>query len=233
MTNIVANNLNKIKGVISEACKKSDRQKSDITIVAVTKYTDALGIESCINAGLYDIGENKVQQAIPKIEKLNTYKQINWHFIGHLQTNKVKYVLPYFSVIHSLDRISLAKEINIQANKLNKKIECLIQVNVANEDTKFGVKPEKLFELAKEISQFNNIKISGLMTMAPYMPNAEDTRSVFSKLRVMKEELESLNLPNFDLQHLSMGMSNDYAIAIEEGATIIRLGRVLLNDNTN
>jgi len=233
MTNNIVNNLKEINGIISEACKKSNRQENDITIVAVTKYTDALGIENCINAGLCNIGENKAQQAIPKIEKLISYNKINWHFIGHLQTNKVKYVLPYFSVIHSLDRISLAKEINIQANKLNKNIDCLIQVNVANEETKFGVQPERLFDLAKEISQFNNIKITGLMTMAPYVSNAEDTRHIFSELRAMKEELASLDLPNFTLQHLSMGMSNDYAIAIEEGATIIRLGRVLLSDNTN
>lgn len=224
----IFNNYKKVRGLLQKSCEKSGRNLSEITVVGVTKYTDENGIKGCIDAGIIHIGENKIQQALPKIECIQGYRDdIQWHFIGHLQSNKVKQVLPFFSLIHSLDRLSLAEEIQVQATKLNKIAHCLLQVNISGEESKYGVSKDYAIDLAKKISTFNHINVVGLMTMAPYLEDPEETRPVFSGLRLLKDEIATLNLPNFNLQHLSMGMSNDFEIAVEEGATIVRLGSIL------
>ncbi len=229
MNELIGVYLEKVNETIASACLRSGRSANDVTIVAVTKYTDVQGIQYCLDAGLRQIGENVVQHVLPKIEhfeKMN--ERIFWHFIGHLQSNKVKYILPHVSLIHSLDRLSLAKEIQLQAEKLDREVDCLLQVNVSGEQSKYGVAIEDLQQLAEAVSQYDRIKVKGLMTMAPFTENPEETRSVFAKLRELKEELARQQLPNFDLAHLSMGMSNDYSVAIEEGATLVRLGSVLM-----
>lgn len=228
MSNRVADNYGKVQQMIAEACGKSGRNVEDVTVVGVTKYTDAQGVQACIDAGIVNIGENLVQHALPKIEMIgNLHPDVHWHFIGHLQTNKVKYVLPHFAMIHSLDRLSLAKEIQNQAVKLGKYVECLLQVNISGETTKFGVAERELVSLAEAVSQFDHIKVKGLMTMAPHVEDPEQTRDIFARLRMAKEQLSARNLPNFELKHLSMGMSNDFTVAVEEGATLVRLGSVL------
>ncbi|WP_245669679.1 YggS family pyridoxal phosphate-dependent enzyme [Desulfuribacillus alkaliarsenatis] len=233
MNKVAGINVDRVQTIIADTCKNANRDKGEITIVGVTKYTDANGIISCVEAGINDIGENKAQDAIAKIDELplNHKRNIKWHFIGHLQTNKVKYIVPHFSLIHSLDRLSLAKEINKQAIKLDITVECLIQVNVSGEQTKYGVAINEALEFARNLEQYERIKIVGLMTMAPYFNDPELARPVFSRLRCLKEEIAQLSLANYDMKHLSMGMSNDFVVAIEEGATIVRLGSILFNNN--
>ncbi|OEH84721.1 YggS family pyridoxal phosphate enzyme [Desulfuribacillus stibiiarsenatis] len=229
--NPVIRNLSRIEERVKVAASKVGRDPGDITIVAVTKYTDDTGVLHCVEAGLVNIGENKVQQALPKIEKLTYIKdKILWHFIGHLQSNKVKYILPHIACIHSLDRISLAEEVNVQAKKLAQVIPCFLQVNISGEETKYGVAREDVIDFANSLTAYENIKIIGLMTMAPFYDDPELTRPHFKALRLLRDELSLMNLSNFQIDHLSMGMSNDFHIAIEEGATYIRLGSILLEE---
>jgi PLP dependent protein len=211
---------------VAEACKRSGRDRDEIKVIAVTKYVSLATARAALDEGLHHIGENRWQDVKPKWEAL--HERGIWHFIGHLQTNKVKDIIGKFAYIHSLDRLSLAKELQKQAAALNMKINCLIQVNISGEDTKFGLAPEQLIAFAKEIKMFENLQIVGLMTMAPYEMAAEATRPVFRALRELRDKLNDLAVFPYELKHLSMGMSNDFEIAIEEGATWVRLGSVLV-----
>jgi PLP dependent protein len=211
---------------VAEACKRSGRDRDEIKVIAVTKYVSLETARAALDEGLHHIGENRWQDVKPKWEAL--HERGTWHFIGHLQTNKVKDIIGKFAFIHSLDRLSLAKELQKQAAALNMKVNCLIQVNVSGEDTKFGLAPEQLIAFAKEIKMFENLQIVGLMTMAPYEMAAEATRPVFRALRELRDKLNDQAVFPYELEHLSMGMSNDFEIAIEEGATWVRLGSVLV-----
>jgi pyridoxal phosphate enzyme (YggS family) len=211
---------------VAEACKRSGRDRDEIKVIAVTKYVSLATARAALDEGLHHIGENRWQDVKPKWEAL--HERGIWHFIGHLQTNKVKDIIGKFAYIHSLDRLSLAKELQKHAAALNMKINCLIQVNISGEDTKFGLAPEQLIAFAKEIKMFENLQIVGLMTMAPYEMAAEATRPVFRALRELRDKLNDLAVFPYELKHLSMGMSNDFEIAIEEGATWVRLGSVLV-----
>jgi pyridoxal phosphate enzyme (YggS family) len=211
---------------VAEACKRSGRDRDEIKVIAVTKYVSLATARAVLDEGLHHIGENRWQDVKPKWEAL--HERGIWHFIGHLQTNKVKDIIGKFAYIHSLDRLSLAKELQKHAAALNMKINCLIQVKISGEDTKFGLAPEQLIAFAKEIKMFENLQIVGLMTMAPYEMAAEATRPVFRALRELRDKLNDLAVFPYELKHLSMGMSNDFEIAIEEGATWVRLGSVLV-----
>ncbi|TBL78168.1 YggS family pyridoxal phosphate-dependent enzyme [Paenibacillus thalictri] len=211
---------------VAAACERSGRSRSDVEVIAVTKYVSLEATEQALQAGLSHIGENRWQDAAEKWEKLGT--QGTWHFIGHLQTNKVKDVIGRFAYIHSLDRISLAKEMDKKAGQLGLKADCLIQLNVSGEETKFGLEPDQLFSFARELANCKHIRIAGLMTMAPYEAEAEATRPVFRELRNLRDELNRAAILPEEATHLSMGMSNDFEVAIEEGATWVRLGSVLV-----
>lgn len=211
---------------IHEACRRCGRDPRDVTIIAVTKYVDLNQTRAALDAGLIHIGESRVQEAVPKWEALSD--RGTWHFIGHLQRNKVKQVVGRFSYIHSLDRYTLAEEVNRRAEQKEKVQRCFIQVNVSGEASKRGVSPEELMEFAQEVAQFPYIQIEGLMTMAPFTENPDETRPVFRGLKHLQERLQALQHPRLDVPHLSMGMSRDYPIAVEEGATFLRLGSVLL-----
>ncbi len=207
---------------IKEAAKKSGRHPQDVKIIAVSKYISPDSIKAAKELGLNDFGENRLQEALPKITALPP--DINWHFVGHLQTNKVKDVLDYFSMVHSLDRMSLAQALEKAARKKNTIMPVLVQVNASGEKSKYGLDPKELEDFLGEVKDFSGMKIKGLMTMAPLVDDPEETRPVFAKLRNLKEQI---NVPSIELDYLSMGMTNDFQIAIEEGSNMVRIGTAI------
>ncbi|GAA4715666.1 YggS family pyridoxal phosphate-dependent enzyme [Brevibacillus fulvus] len=218
--------LDQVEARIAAACQRSGRKREEVNIIAVTKYVDGEAIGEILSAGIQHIGENRVQDALPKYEMYG--ERGTWHFIGHLQTNKVKDVVGRFSYIHSLDRFSLAEAINKRAETLNLVVPCFVQVNIAEEPTKFGLSTKELFAFLDETSNMKHINVIGLMTMAPNVDNQEEVRPIFRQLREWKEKINLRAYPHAHIRELSMGMSGDFEVAIEEGATYIRLGSILV-----
>lgn len=225
----IAENIREIIGEISETAQKASRNPSDIKIVAVTKTVPADRIIEAVDAGLTILGENRVQELTSKFEHI---KGVEWHLIGHLQSNKVKYIVDKVTLIHSVDSVSLAQEISKRMAALNRVMDILIQVNIADESTKFGATRDNTIGLIREVSKLPGLRIKGLMTIGPYTYDPEEVRPVFRSLRELAEELKTMDFPGIEMKHLSMGMSNDYKIAIEEGATLIRLGSVIFGRRT-
>ncbi|WP_028830039.1 YggS family pyridoxal phosphate-dependent enzyme [Proteocatella sphenisci] len=224
----IEQNLSSVIEKISNSVNKS-KFNQVVELIAVTKTVESDKINEVIDLGTNNIGENKVQEIQRKYSEINT--DVNWHLIGTLQTNKVKYIADKIYMIHSLDRVELAKEIDKQAKKHNRTINCLIQVKLSEEDTKHGTEIEDVMELVKQIAkEYSNIKICGLMGMAPYFEDSENARPYFKKLRSIFDEIKSMNISGVNMQHLSMGMSNDYEIAIEEGATFVRVGTAIFGE---
>lgn len=211
---------------ILEACRRSGRSRDDIRVVAVTKYIDVAKTRELIGLGYNRLGENRWQQAREKWEAIGD--DAEWHFIGHLQTNKVKDVIGRFAVLHSLDRPSLLQAVQKRAEALDIRVPVFIQLNVSGEASKFGLAPDELFSFAGQAADCPNIRVEGLMTMAPHEADPELTRPVFRRLRELRDELNARAILPEPAHHLSMGMSNDFEVAIEEGATCLRLGSVLL-----
>ncbi|NQX44496.1 YggS family pyridoxal phosphate-dependent enzyme [Paenibacillus tritici] len=211
---------------VARACAVSGRDVSEVKVIAVTKYVSLNTVSACLEAGLEEIAESRWQDAEPKW-KLLGHKGI-WHFIGHLQTNKVKDVIGKFQYIHSLDRLSLARELHKKADAAGLDVKVFLQVNISGEDTKFGLAPEAVQGFLKEIAPLHRVKVIGLMTMAPHEEDPELTRPVFRGLRELRDELNLLGLTPEPIGELSMGMSNDFEVAIQEGATRVRLGTVLV-----
>jgi PLP dependent protein len=220
---MLAEKYRKVIETINEAARRSNRDPGDIKLIAVTKTVDIETVRQAINLGINDFGENRVQEAAAKVAGL---PEVRWHFIGHLQTNKVKNVVPAYSLIHSLDRLSLAEALQGCAEKLDREVEVLIQVNVSGESSKYGMQPGELPGFLSKISAFNRLKVRGLMTMAPFVDDPEETRPFFQKLRLLRDEYTGTG---FELKELSMGMTNDYTVAVEEGATMVRIGSALFN----
>lgn len=221
--------LLKIEERIEAACKRAGRKREEVKIVAVTKYVDAAAIGDLLSVGIEHIGENRVQDALPKMEQYGD--QGTWHFIGHLQTNKVKDVVGKFACIHSLDRLTLAEAINKRAGQLGIVVPCFVQINVSGEETKFGLRPNDVLAFFAETSNMKHIKVIGLMTMAPHAEDPEDARAVFRELREWRDRVGELPYDNVEAVELSMGMSGDFEVAIEEGATYVRLGSVLVKED--
>ncbi|WP_371370896.1 YggS family pyridoxal phosphate-dependent enzyme [Sporomusa aerivorans] len=208
---------------IAEIKKKIDINK--VKLVAVTKNHSATAMLEAIAAGVTSVGENRVQEMLLKHpEILAAGKQVEWHLIGHLQTNKVRQAVPLADLIHSVDSERLAVEINKAAGKLGKRQDVLLQVNVADEESKFGIEPGQALQLAKQLSQLEHVRLCGLMTIAPYAEDPETARPVFREFYQLFGELKSLQLANTDIRWLSMGMTNDYLVAVEEGANMVRIG---------
>ncbi|KPD05560.1 hypothetical protein AM501_25790 [Aneurinibacillus migulanus] len=220
--------LTAVEHRIQETCRSCGRKKDEVQIIAVTKYTTIQVTEQALQLGMSHVGESRAKDACSKWEALHL--KGTWHFIGHLQTNKVKEVVKRFDYIHSLDRMSLAKEIEKKAASLNITVKCFIQVNVSGEESKQGVSPNALFSFANEVSQMKHIQVVGLMTMAPFESKVGATRSVFRRLKQLRDELNDQKIFGYHVPHLSMGMSNDFEVAIEEGATWLRLGSVLFGE---
>lgn len=208
---------------ISEIKSKIDINK--VKLVAVTKNHSVPAMVEAIAAGITAVGENRVQEMMAKHPEIQAAgKLVEWHLIGHLQTNKVRQAVPLADLIHSVDSEHLAVEIDKTAGKCNKRQDILLQVNVADEDSKFGVELGQALPLAKQISQLDHIRLCGLMTIAPYADDPETLRPVFRELHTLFGELKALNLANTDIKWLSMGMTNDYQVAVEEGANLVRIG---------
>lgn len=222
----VADNLQKIKEEITAACVKSNRSPEEITIIAVTKYVSVERANEAIEAGIKDLGENYDEGLNAKWEVLKDKPR--WHYIGTLQTRKVKNIIDKVDYIHSLDRISLAKEINKRADR---KINCFVQVNVSGEDSKHGMTPEEVPAFIEALKEFPNIVVAGLMTMAPFTEDETLLHRCFHRLKELQLAVQIMNLDYAPCTELSMGMSNDYSIAIEEGATMVRIGTALVGED--
>jgi pyridoxal phosphate enzyme (YggS family) len=200
-----------------------NRNSEEIKLVAVTKTANIEQIEEAINAGVKIIGENKIQEAKKKYQILNA--DIEWHLVGHLQTNKAKYAVEIFNCIHSVDSIKLAQEIDKRSLQFGKIMDVLVEVNVSGEESKYGIKPEEVEAFLKDISEFPRIRVRGLMTIAPIVEDKEEVRPYFRKLRELSKEIKSKNIKNVKMDYLSMGMTEDFEVAIEEGANMVRVGR--------
>ncbi|MGB5751039.1 MAG: YggS family pyridoxal phosphate-dependent enzyme [Desulfobacterales bacterium] len=211
---------------IRQAAIACNRPEADIRLVAVSKTMPAEDVIEAIEAGMTDFGENYIQEAREKTIRLAMYP-VTWHFIGHLQSNKAKYAVRMFDLIHSVDSIKLAVELDRFAEKIDKVQAILIQVNVAREDSKSGVYVEDIRPLLREIGQFKNLAVKGLMTMPPYFNAPEKVRPFFAALRELREGIKDENIPNISMEELSMGMTGDFEAAIQEGATMVRVGTAI------
>ena len=215
-------NLEEVERRIQAACCRAGRDRSEVTLIAVSKTKPVEMLQEIYDCGVRDFGENKVQELVDKYEVLPS--DIRWHLIGHLQRNKVKYVVDKACLIHSVDSVRLAKAISDEAVKKQCQVKILVEVNVAGEESKFGVSVEDTLLLIEEIAGYPNIRIEGLMTIAPFVENPEDNRQIFRKLKQLRVDIDAKNINNVNVHILSMGMTNDYEVAIEEGATVVRVG---------
>ena len=219
---MLLDNLKDVEERIQAACDRSGRKREDVLLVAVSKTKPVEMIEEVMTAGIVDFGENKPQELRDKYEVLP--QNLRFHMIGHLQTNKIKYVIDWVVLIHSIDSIHLAEAVNAEAKKHNRIMPVLVEVNVAQEESKSGFLVEKTENAIREIAKLSNIRVEGLMTIAPFVENAEENRQYFVKLRKLSVDIAAKNIDNVTMHHLSMGMTGDYEVAIEEGATMVRVG---------
>ncbi|MCR4831275.1 MAG: YggS family pyridoxal phosphate-dependent enzyme [Pseudobutyrivibrio sp.] len=222
------NNLADVERRVAEACKRAGRDRSEVTLIAVSKTKPVEDLNVIYNEGIRSFGENKVQELTSKIPEMPN--DIEWHLIGHLQRNKVKYIVDKVKLIHSVDSYRLAEEINIQAKKHGVIVPILIEVNAANEASKFGVKIEETKQLCQEISHLDAVHIMGLMTIAPNVVVPEENRRFFNKIKDLSVDIANENIDNVDMRILSMGMTNDFEVAIEEGATHVRVGTAIFGE---
>ncbi len=229
----IRENLLRVKERIEKAARRAGRDPAEIKLVAVSKTVEAARIKEAIQAGVSILGENYVQEAQKKIEEIGRValperfgegRPVTWHFIGHLQSNKAKYAVHLFDMIHSVDSLTLAQELNRRAGQAGHKIKVMIEVNLSGEQTKFGTDEEKVLNIAKGILSLEHLSLEGLMTMPPYFDSPEMGRPYYVQLRELKERMVREGIP---LKELSMGMSNDFEIAIEEGATYVRVGTAI------
>lgn len=233
----IAENIKAVRERIRDTARRVGRDPSGIKLVAVSKTVDVDRIKEAVLAGITILGENRVQEAKDKIEEFNRVQTsdsrlqtVSWHMVGHLQTNKAKTAVQLFDLIHSVDSIHLAEEIDRQARKIEKIQRVLIEVNLGGEETKYGVSPEEVIDTFKEISRLKNISIEGLMVMPPFSEDPEKVRPYFKELRELRDRINELRVRSYELRDLSMGMSNDFEVAIEEGATMVRIGTAIFGE---
>ena len=219
---MLAENLQQVNANIEKACAAVSRDPGEVTLVAVSKTKPVSMLQEAYDAGARVFGENKVQEIMDKYDQLPS--DIQWHMIGHLQRNKVKYIIDKVAMIHSVDSLRLAQTIEQEAAKKELVMPILLEVNVAEEDTKFGLKVEEVLPLLEQISSFSHIQVKGLMTIAPFVENPEENREVFKKLYEFAVDIGKKNIDNVNMGVLSMGMTGDYQVAVEEGSTMIRVG---------
>jgi pyridoxal phosphate enzyme (YggS family) len=224
----ISANLTRIRAQIEASCQASGRDPSRVRLIAVSKVKPADMIEAAFAAGQISFGESYVQELREKIE--NVTAPVEWHFIGGLQSNKVKYLTGKVTLIHSVDRLSLAEAIDRQWAKLDETVDILIQVNVGEESTKAGATVQHLEQLIRAVSLLKHVRICGLMTLPPYFDDPEEVRPFFRQLRELAEQIDALQLPGVKMQELSMGMSHDFSVAIEEGATLVRVGTAIFGE---
>lgn len=219
---MIKDNVAQVEARILAACERAGRKREEVTLIAVSKTKPVSDIYEVMETGIVDYGENKVQELTEKIYTIS--EPLNWHMIGHLQRNKVKYIIDKVRLIHSVDSLRLAEQISLEAVKKNVNVDILIEVNIAQEASKFGLSTMEVIELAEAISKLPNVHIKGLMTVAPFTDNPEDNRTYFRNLKQLAVDIAEKNIDNVTMGVLSMGMTGDYEVAIEEGATMVRVG---------
>lgn len=215
-------NLTKVEENIQKACDKAGRKRSAVTLIAVSKTKPVEMLQEIYDEGIREFGENKVQEMCEKMELMP--QDIKWNMIGHLQTNKVKYIIGKTSLIHSVDSLKLAEEIQKQAVKHDVTADILVEVNIANEESKFGISKDETIQMVRDIAKLDHLKIKGLMTIAPFVEDPEDNRLYFREIKQLSVDINNQNIDNVCMDVLSMGMTGDYMVAIEEGATMVRVG---------
>jgi len=220
--NPIAENIRDIRSRIEAACGRSGRSPDSVQLIAVTKTIDTEQINLAVEAGMTVLGENRVQEVLHKYEAVSP--DVQWHLIGHLQTNKVRQIIDRVTLIHSLDSIHLAHELQKRASQRGKPVQVLIEVNVGQEASKFGLSTADVPEFLRSLKEMDFIQVQGLMTVAPFLEDPEDVRIVFRRLKILFDDMKALDLPNVRMEHLSMGMTHDFEVAIEEGATMVRVG---------
>ena len=219
---MVKENLKEVEEKITAACERAGRDRNEVTLIAVSKTKPMEMIEEAYSAGKRDFGENKAREMKEKHDALPD--DIKWHFIGHLQTNKVKYVVGRATLIHSVDSLHLAEAIEKESEKKNLVSDILIEVNVACEESKFGLKTDEVEKLVRDVAKLPHLRVKGLMTIAPFVENAEENRNIFRELKALSVDIAAKNIDNISMDILSMGMTGDYEVAVEEGATLVRVG---------
>ena len=219
---MLQDNLIQVEHNIEEACRRAGRDRSEVTLIAVSKTKPVETLQEAYDLGVRVFGENKVQEMEDKYESLP--RDIQWHLIGHLQRNKVKYIIDKAVLIHSVDSLRLAETIEHEAARHNVTVPVLIEVNVAQEESKFGLKTEEVLSLVESVAVFPHIHIEGLMTIAPYVEDPEENRGIFRQLKKLSVDIAAKNINNVNMSVLSMGMTGDYQVAVQEGATMVRVG---------
>jgi len=223
---MISDNIDRIREKISRACARAGRAPSEVTLLAVAKTFPPAAVREAVEAGVTDIGENYVQELLAKRDVLPG-AAVRWHFIGHLQSNKVRQIAGWIHMIHAVDSTALAIEIDRRASKEGRVVECLIEVNTTGEGTKFGAAPGQVAPLVRSLSSCDSISLAGLMTIGPFLPDPEGSRPMFRRLRQLRDEIAALGQANVSMRHLSMGMTGDFEVAIDEGATLIRIGTAI------
>jgi len=229
ITSMIAENIADIRERIDKRCQLLGRDPAGVRIVAVSKTFPVESIREALGAGVVDIGENYVQELVAKRSELEA-EPIRWHMVGHLQTNKVRHLIPWVSLIHAVDSPHLAAELDRRAASAGTVADVLIEVNTTGEVSKFGVEPDHVVERVGQMDQFHHLRIAGLMTMGPFLPDPEGSRPMFRRLRELREELRRMRQGNLDPVHLSMGMTGDFEVALEEGATLLRIGTAIFGE---
>ena len=227
---MLKDNLNQVRENIKKACEKAGRNPEEVTLLAVSKTKPVSMLQEAYDNGCRDFGENKVQEIMDKVPQLPS--NIRWHMIGHLQRNKVKYIIDKCQLIHSVDSLRLAQELSSQAENKHVHADILVEVNIAQEESKFGASREETIQLIENISKLPHISVKGLMTIAPFVTNPEDNRVYFRQIRELSVDIMKKNIDNVTMSILSMGMTGDYMVAIEEGATIVRVGTGIFGERT-
>ena len=219
-------NVDTIRRRIAAACKRVGRTPDEVTLVAIAKTFPAEVIREAVRAGVPDIGENYVQELLAKREQLAA-EQIRWHFVGHLQSNKVRHIAPWVALIHAVDSLGVAQELDRRAARAGRVIDLLVEVNTTGEETKFGFSPDATVSFLRSLDSLAHIRVAGLMTVGPFLPDPEESRPMFRRLHQLRDEARALGQANVTMQHLSMGMTGDFEVAVEEGATLVRIGTAL------
>jgi len=230
---MISENVKFAREAIAVAAKKSGRTPDEVKLIGVTKTINTEKIKELLAAGVTILGENRVQEFLPKYEELSTLSSPpEWHFIGHLQKNKVKYIIDKVTLIHSVDSLPLAAEINKQAKRVGRVMDILAEVNIAEESSKFGMSTEQILDFAESLKYMPNIRLTGLMCVPPFVENAEENRVNFVNLRKIFVDIHTRKMYHTEMRDLSFGMSGDYPVAVEEGATMVRLGTALFGERT-
>jgi pyridoxal phosphate enzyme (YggS family) len=228
---LIADKLAEVKSNIVEAARACGRDPAEIRLIAVSKTVESELIAEACDCGQYLFGENRVQEALEKIDLLKG-KEIHWHLIGHLQKNKVKYIIGQFDLVHSIDSFSLAETVHKKSQEQRTVTKILMQVNISGEESKFGLPPDQLQDTLVRVSQLSGVKVKGLMTIPPMQSDPEVSRKYYAQLRKLRDEMARQSIENIQLDELSMGMSNDYRVAVQEGATLVRVGTAIFGDRS-